>query len=294
MTEVILLPHPAFRFLALFVFLTAAMPADAGDGSSDDPLVFGIIPARSPERVLTDFGPLVDAMEKKLGISVRMRGAPDYETFLRRVLAGTTYDMILTGGDTIQYLRELDLYRPLAQMGGSGIFAVIAVQADSRFTELEDLRGQATVATADLLAYSTGLGFRRLEEAGIDQKTDLNMVFVPSQSAALAVLVRGQVDASIIMMPVFRSAPPEMREAVRILAETERAPPPAISVSTSMPSDLADRIFDFLVSVEGSEAGSNVLQNMGWPGIVPVRIEDYSGLEWAAESIAERLRSLAK
>lgn len=286
--------YNAIRFFALAVVLTLASVADAEDGSADDPLVFGIIPARSPEQVLAGFRPLVDAMERELGVSIRMRGAPDYETFLRRVLEGNVYDMILTGGDTLQYLRELDLYRPLAQMDGPGVFAVIAVQADSPFDTLEDLRGQATVATADLLAYSTGLGFRLLEDAGLDRKTDLDTVFVPSQSAALTVLVRGQVDASIIMVPVLRSAPPEMRGAIRILAETERAPPPAISVSTSMRSDLADRISEFLTSAKDLEPGSAVLQSMGWPGMTAVRIEDYSVLDWAADSIADRLKSLAE
>lgn len=231
-------------------------------------------------------------MESELEIAVRIRGAPDYETFIRRVLDGGYYDIILAGGDTVQFIRDLGLYRPLVQMDGPGIFAVIAVRTDSPFTELEDLRGRATVATADLLAYSTGLGFRRLYEAGIDPITDLDMVYVPSQSAAMATLVRGQVDASIIMVPVLRAAPPEVRQSIRILAETELAPPPAISVSNSMNADLADRILGFLSVFQDTESRSAVLRNMGWPGLVPVRILDYEALDWAAHSMAERLNSL--
>jgi ABC-type phosphate/phosphonate transport system substrate-binding protein len=231
-------------------------------------------------------------MGNELGISVRIRGAPDYETFIRRVLDGTPYDMILAGGDTIQFIRDQDLNRPLVQMDGPGIFAVIAVRTGSPFSELEDLRGKATVATADLLAYSTGLGFRRLSEAGLDPTTDLDMVFVPSQSAALATLVRGQVDASIIMVPVVRAAPEEMRQSIRILAETELAPPPAISISTSMSADLADRILVFLTDFQDTDGSSAILQSMGWPGLVPVRIEDYDALDWAVTSMSERLNLL--
>ncbi len=280
----------AFLWFAMFLF--TSLPSHAGDGSRDDPLVLGIIPARSPAQVLSDFGPLVDAMETELEIAVRIRGAPDYETFIRRVLDGNFYDMILSGGDTVQFIRELGLYRPLVQMDGPGIFAVIAVSSDSPFSELEDLRGQATVATADLLAYSTGLGFRRLAEAGLDPTADIDVVFVPSQSAALATLVRGQVDASIIMVPIVRTASPEVQQSVRILAETERAPPPAISVSNSLPADLADRILEFFLTFEDVESSSAILQEMGWPGFVPVQLADYDALDWAAKSMAERLRAL--
>jgi ABC-type phosphate/phosphonate transport system substrate-binding protein len=104
--------------------------------------------------------------------------------------------------------------------------------------------------------------------------------------------VRGQVDASIIMMPIVRSAPPEVRESLRILARTERAPPPAISVSLTMPDELADRILEFLLDFETSEGSSAVLQDMGWPGMIPVQLEQYDALDWAATSMAERLRSL--
>lgn len=284
------------RHIAAFLWFTllCALPSStyAGDGSQEDPLVFGVVPARSPERVLTDFGPLVEAMERELGIAVRIRGAPDYETFIRRVLDGKTYDMILSGGDTVQYMRELDLYTPIVQMSGPGIFAVIAVQTESRFLKLEDLRGETTVATADLLAYSTGLGLRRIAEAGLDPESDINLVFVPSQSAALATLVRGQVEASIIMVPIIRTAPAETRQTIRILAETELAPPPAISISTTLPSDLADRIFEFLIEFQNTGSGSLVMQGIGWPGLKPVRLEDYDALSWAAASMAERLMAL--
>lgn len=280
------------KLIGSFLLLVWCLPAFAGDGTADDPLVFGVIPARSPERVLSDFGPLVEAMERELGVFVRIRGAPDYETFIRRVLDGNTYDLILTGGDTVQFIRERGLYRPLVQMDGPGIYAVIAVNSASSFVELEDLREQATVATADLLAYSTGLGFRRLAESGLDPFADLNVVFVPSQSAALAALVRGQVDASIIMVPIVRTASQESRESIRIIAETERAPPPAISVSNAMDPDLADRIYRFLLDFVEIEGSVGVFQRMGWPGLIPVRLEDYEALDWAAESMSDRLRAL--
>lgn len=285
-----------FFFLASFglaILMCVAAPLKAGDGTVEDPLVFGVIPARSPEQVLGHFGPLISAMKADLSLAINLRGAPDFETFLRRVLDGDTYDIVLTGGDTVQFLRGQNLYRPVVQMGGPGIFAVIAVQKESRFDSLEALSGRASVATADLLAYSTGLGFRRLAEAGLDPGTDLDVVVVPSQSAALAALVRGQVDAAIIMAPVLRSAPVEMRQGLRVLAETERAPPPAISISTRMRPDLADQVTRFLLSLEDVESGALLLERIGWPGIAPVRIEDYDALDWAAESIADRLRKLA-
>lgn len=49
------------RFICPFLLLIWSFAAFSGEGTLDDPLVFGVIPASSPERVLSDFGPLVDA-----------------------------------------------------------------------------------------------------------------------------------------------------------------------------------------------------------------------------------------
>ena len=87
------------------------LSANSGDGTSASAVVFGVIAAISPERVLSDFGPMVGAMERE-GLTVRIRGADSYETFVRRVLDGSTYDMILTGGDTVQLIRDLGPFRP--------------------------------------------------------------------------------------------------------------------------------------------------------------------------------------
>ena len=270
-------------------FSTAAV--FAGTGSPDDPLIFGIVPARSPDQLLQQFGPMISELESSLGISVRLRGAPNYKTFVDRVTEGSVYDFVLSGGDTFHYARKHSGYVPVAKMKSKGVFAVFAVSAVSTFQDIDDLVGDTQVATADRLAYSTGLGLRALRAAGVDPETDIQLVEVPNQSASLMTLVRGQVDAAIIMIPVFRSAGSEIKDGLRIIAETERAPPPLISASKDLPDQLIEDVKAFFLDLDKHSEGQEILKNIAWPGFEEVIIEEYDQLDWASDSIENRLKT---
>ena len=54
--------------------------------AEDSEIVFGLIPALSSDVMVRRFQPLALLLTKETGISVRLAGAPDYETFMNRVL----------------------------------------------------------------------------------------------------------------------------------------------------------------------------------------------------------------
>ena len=272
-----------------FQFATAA--AFAGTGEPDDPLIFGIVPARSPDQLLKRFGPMISELESSLGVSIRLRGAPNYKAFVDRINEGNVYDFVLSGGDIFHYAYKSGGYIPVAKMKSPGIFAVIAVRGDSTFQNLDDLVGDTSVATADRLAHSTGLGFRALRAAGINPETDIRLVEVPNQSAALMTLVRGQVDAAIIIIPVFRSAGSEITDGLRIIAETERSPPPLISASKALPDQLIKDVRAFLLDLDENPEGREILEIIAWPGFEEAIIEEYDLLDWASDSIENRLKT---
>ena len=278
--------------VAVLLLVTAlvGVNAAAGEGTPEDPLIFGVVPARSPAQQMKRFGPLVQALARDVGMAIRLRGAPDYATFINRALEGTTYDVMLSGGDVFQFLRRRSAPVPVARMKAKGVFAVIAVRRGSPLKSLADLKAGGTVATADPLAYSTGLGLRALRKAGVDPDRDIQLMIVPSQSSSLQSLVRSQVDAALIMIPVYRSAPPAVRTQLRVLAETERAPPPVVSTTTHLAPAKVQRIKRFLLNLDTTPAGKKLLIELGWPGFASVDVNEYDSLDWAVKTIEGRLR----
>ena len=82
----------AFSLLASTFQLTAL--------AADNEIMFGLVPALSPEVMVQRYQPLAKHLSDEIGVPVRLVSAPDYGTYMNRVLEGSKSDMIIAGGDS--------------------------------------------------------------------------------------------------------------------------------------------------------------------------------------------------
>jgi ABC-type phosphate/phosphonate transport system substrate-binding protein len=87
------------------------------------------------------------------------------------------------------------------------------------------------------------------------------------------------------MLPVFRHARPEIRDTMRIVAETELAPHIPIGVAPWVPDAIGRELQAILLDVQSDPGGREVLEHLDWPGFVPVAEHEYDSVRWLAEQI---------
>jgi phosphonate transport system substrate-binding protein len=259
--------------------------AQSGDPpAGHQTLIFGFLPILSAERLVTRFAPLVDYLSQRSHRDIRMETAPDFAEFIRRTQHGRRYDILFTAPHFF-YLAEHDRgYRGLVRVDRPGMKAVVVVPAGSSINSLQDLRGRA-LATTGPMALSTLLIRDLLTRAGLDPDKDLRLVPTPSHIAALLSSQQGTTDASAVMLPVFRHARPDIRDSMRVVAESGMAPHIPLGVAPWVGEDVGRQLQAILIDMPNVPEGREVLKHLEWPGFVPVGAHEYDSVRWLAEQI---------
>ena len=248
-------------------------------------LVLGILPILSPERLMRRFGPLADYLSRSLGVPVVLETAPNYREFVKRTAGERRYDLLFTAPH-FYYLAQRDAgYRVVVRVSGPQLSAVIVAPRASRIFTLKDLRGRS-VATPDSLALGTLLIRHRLVAAGLEPGVDVTLVETPTHNASLLSAVKGFSDAAGLMAVPFGRAAPEIREQVRVIAETASTTHMPFSVAPWLPADQVEAFAAAMVDLSAVPEGQALLKHLGWPGFTRARPGDYDMLESFTKLIA--------
>lgn len=277
--------HLATYLITILLSAAALAPTAAvaqGGPGGDRPLVFGVLPIVSTERLAVIFEPIVDYVARDLGVQIHMESAPDYAEFIRRTHEDRRYDFLFTAPHFYYLAQRRAGYRVVARVDGAPLSAVIVTRTDSEITSLDELRGRK-VATPDPLALATVLVQVRLSMAGIDPESELELVATPSHNASLLSVVKGFTDAAGVgTLPLARAAP-EIRDQVRIIAETHSGPHMPFSVAPWVETERAEAFARALVAMKSDPQGRAALKGMNWPGFVRTIPAEYDVLRPYAE-----------
>jgi len=266
--------------LALFGRPAGADPAPASPCNIGRPLVFGFLPIVSPVRLVQRFQPLVEYLSGGLQVPIRFETAPDFIEFARRTNEERHYDILFTAPHFFYQASHIAGYKMVAGVDSPGMQAIIVAPRESSINGVGDLVGRR-LATVDPLALATLLARRHLREAGLDPDLDLVLVHTPTHNASLLSSYHGVTDASVLMMPPFQAASPEVRDSMKIIARTELSPHIPISVGPWVSDACAARMTSVLVSMRDAEAGRAVLESSQFRGFAGPQPEKYDQLEWA-------------
>ena len=270
--------------VVLGVVLVCLLRAASAQPATDTPLVFGFLPIVSSERLVRRFAPLVDYLSQTLDIPIRMETAPDFRKFVHRTRDEKRYDILFTAPHLYYLAHKNSGYRALVRVDRPGMKAVVVTRADSQIKSIQDLRGRR-LATTDPLALATVLARSLLLDSGIDPDRDLTLVATPSHNASLLSSYRGTTDASVLIFPLYRRARADIRDSMKIIAETDDAPHMPLAVAPWINADLATRLRSTLLEMKTSPAGRTLLRHLDWPGFTAVEAHDYDALEHIAEQL---------
>jgi ABC-type phosphate/phosphonate transport system substrate-binding protein len=237
-------------------------------------MTFGILPFISAEQLVTQFSPLAHYMSVKLSTTIRIETAPNFVEFARRTHEDQRYDILFTAPHFYPQAKEKAGYQLIVSVDSPGLLAVIVAPKHSRIHSIEDLAGKrlATVAPTSL---ATLLVRKHLSDNGIDPDADLTMIATPTHNASLLSSYHGITDASALMQPPYAASSPQVRESMRIIAKTERAPHIPISVSSKISDSCANEVSALLLKMGSTLEGQNVLKHNRFSGFKHAKPDEY-------------------
>ena len=272
-----MLTRISFISCLLCVFFALASPV-YGQGScrAFKPMTFGILPFISAEQLVVKFTPLVHYLSEHLNTPIRIETAPDFMAFAQRTQQ-QRYDILFTAPHFYAKANQVG-YQLIARVDSPGMSAVIVAPRKSHIDTLDDLKGKR-LASLHKESLASILLRKHLREHGIDPDRDLSIISTPTHDASLLSSYHGITDASALMQPPYEAASEQVRQNMRVIATTERAPHIPISVSARLSPQCGQEISRLLLSMGNTDEGRSVLKNNRFSGFRKASEEDYKKIK---------------
>ena len=217
--------------LIIFVLFSATLHA-AAQQSEKKAYTFGVLPAFSTGHLIRLFGPIANRLSKELNRPVLIETAPDFKTFLYRIIDEKRYDIVLTPPHFYPLIQKKAGYQAVARDGTKPMQAVFVVKNHSPIKTLEDLRGKS-LSIVDPYALVAAIAKEHLLESGIYNSITLTQV--PSHTASLAMLEGDLIDVASLMDVAYDMASKKIRAETRIISLSKKIQTTPFSVAPWLP-----------------------------------------------------------
>lgn len=266
------------KFLAykswLLAFLIAcyALPASAQPA----PLVVGVLPTLSPRVLINNYQPFRLYLEKTLKRPVEMVTATDFATFHKSTMAGD-YDIVVTAAN-LGRLAQVDAgYLPLATYKSTNR-ALLMTSKASPLKSIGDLRGES-VATLDRFALVAGQARVWLEEQGLHERLDYQLLETSSHNSAGYSVLSGESTLAIISPAGWKQMPANIRDGLQVYATLPAVPGIMWLASPDLTREVLRLKSALLVFSPSLPEGKQFFEVTGYQGMREITPEEMKSLD---------------
>jgi phosphonate transport system substrate-binding protein len=202
------------RLCASALLIVAVNPARAVETT---PFVVGVAPHTSARVILEMYQPLRRHLEASLKRPVEVQTAPDFTEFARRAV-NQEYDLAITTAHQASLFQTDAGYEPLVTYVAA--FKAVALVEKGKIRTPAELKG-ATVLGLSPTSLVTLWGGHWLKKHNLN---DVTMLYVSAADSASRQVLAGEASAAFTSLANYQKLPPEQRERLTILAESEPMP----------------------------------------------------------------------
>lgn len=281
---------PVLLGLAFLLFLRPPAALTTADTSQPALYRLGIFPYLAPRQTIELYGPVASSMEKALGRPVKLESVPSFTDFMRE-MSRHTYDIALI--QPFDYPMAVDAYgfKPVAQLSVP-LVSQFFVRSDSRFNELDDLRG-TTIAMPPAQAANARMTLRALYDNNLIPGRDVEVRYFNSHDSCIQQVWVGNASACGTARPPIAIFEQRMGARLRPIYDAPAIPHIMFVVNSRISERDRVALQQEIVGWSQTVKGRILLKNLGFPAFVAPRSEeyaimhDYAGVEPANISFAQ-------
>jgi len=281
------------RVYAAFLIILCLL--GCGDsGKSAKVLRVGFVPAEDAQQVMQNAQPIVDILQKQLGMEIQPFVAADYTGVVEALRVNKLDVAFLTPASYVLAKNEANVKVVLKseRKGIASYYAAIITRADSGIQRLEDLRGK-TFAFGDALSTTGNIFPRKMfKERGIDPVRDFKQIlYSGGHDATVLAVLNGKVDAGA----TYANSPdgddtawmrylknPEDVDKIRAIAFSEPIPADNLVINGNLDEAIAKKVEEIFLQLSGDPKGKQMMRDLYQiDGFVPASDRDYDSVRQA-------------
>jgi phosphonate transport system substrate-binding protein len=277
------------RLILLLILVACGKPS-----SSSKVLRVGFVPSEDAQQVIQNAQPIVEILQKQLGMEVQPFVATDYTGVVEALRANKLDVAFLTPASYVLAKSEANVRVVLKseRQGSPYYYAAIITRADSGIKSLEDLRGK-TFAFGDPLSTSANIFPRKMfHEHGIDPVRDFKQIlYSGGHDATVLAVLNGKVDAGA----TYANSPdnqdtawarylktPENIKKIRAIAFSEPIPADNLVLNGNLDERIAKTVEETFLNLSRDPQGKKMLRDLYQiDGFVPATDKDYDSVRQA-------------
>lgn len=240
------------------------------------PLTVGLMPYLTTRTLLANYQPIAEALEKSLQQPINLQTAPDFDTFVKRVLDGE-YDVALLAPHYARLAAKEYGYVPLL-LHKAPIRGVLASSRTKPLNSFDDLRGQE-ISVVDRSALIAIAGALTLAENGLKENVDYRFVETVSHSSALHNAITGKARAALVSYSTLVLAAPDLQRDTQVWRDIANIPGQFYIAHSRIPLARQQAIKAALLAFEKSPDGQQFFEKTKHGGFREPTPEDYTLLD---------------
>src|SRR3990170_7669828 len=276
------------------LLLILCLIACGDSGKSPKVLRVGFVPAEDAQQVMQNAQPIVDILQKQLGMEIQPFVAADYTGVVEALRVNKLDIAFLTPASYVLAKNEANVKVVLKseRKGIPSYYAAIITRADSGIKTLDDLRGK-TFAFGDSMSTSANVFPRKMfHDRGIDPVRDFKQIlYSGGHDATVLAVLNGKVDAGA----TYANSPdsddtawmrylknPEDVKKIRAIAFSEPIPADNLVINGNLDESTARRVEEIFLELSRDPAGQKMLRDLYQiDGFVPASDKDYDSVRQA-------------
>ena len=284
--------HRPRLYTVLLIILCLLGCGDSG--KSAKVLRVGFVPAEDAQQVMQNAQPIVDILQKQLGMEIQPFVAADYTGVVEALRVNKLDVAFLTPASYVLAKNEANVKVVLKseRKGIASYYAAIITRADSGIQRLEDLRGK-TFAFGDALSTTGNIFPRKMfKERGIDPVRDFKQIlYSGGHDATVLAVLNGKVDAGA----TYANSPdgddtawmrylknPEDVNKIRAIAFSEPIPADNLVINGNLDEAVAKKVEEIFLQLSGDPKGKQMMRDLYQiDGFVPASDRDYDSVRQA-------------
>lgn len=262
----------ALAVLALSVLTFFPVIAEAAGRKT---YVFAVLPQQPPASMHALWIPLVERLERELGITIRLKLYDSMSRFEDGLKRGAG-DFIFSTPPQMVIARSSQKYIPLVR-GNRELAGVLFVRKDSPIKSVADLKATeiAFVGERNLCSVMTRYSLSQYN-------TELNLVplFSGSTTNVYRNVLLGKVAAGATLDVDIERESPETVAQLRVIMTTPKVAPHPVSAHPRVPKALREKMTATLLKLSKQKEGIELLKQVRIGEVVPADYaRDYKNLE---------------
>lgn len=250
----------------------------------------GVFPYISTRALLELYEPIRVYIQHETQRSTFLYTAPNYKTYVDHGRSGA-YDLMVTPPHLARLAQRETGYIPLV-MFTRELRGIVVVAQASPIHSLQDLKGKRIVSPNSIALVSI-MGGQLLRDQGVWGEGITQIREMGSHSNAVLAVQRNEADAALTEAAALRQMSEDLRNSVRIIAQTKRLPHVMILAHPRLGPTSVERLRSVLLQFADTVDGKNFLKTSGFEGLRAVEEGDLKAMDSIQRDLKRTLETLS-